>query len=201
MDEPDPKGPAGSGPRPRTGSRTPASRLAISVRSRGTDIAKTGRADPIGRDSRPSGRCPDSGRLPPDGRRLYGHRHDGLAGHREASGRLGCRTESGRLPEHARDVLRGRLHARREGLPDGGLNIAHEAVRRHASGPRRSRAALRLLGRRREVTELTYAELDAETNRSANVLAMLGVHSGDRVFALVGRITELYVAALETLKA
>lgn len=88
-----------------------------------------------------------------------------------------------------------------EDLPAGGLNIAHEAVRRHASGPRRSRAALRLLGRRGEVTELTYAELDAETNRFANVLAMLGVHSGDRVFALAGRIPELYVTALGTLEA
>jgi acetyl-CoA synthetase len=88
-----------------------------------------------------------------------------------------------------------------DGLPSGGLNIAHEAVGRHASGPRRGRTALRLLGRRGEVTELTYAELDAETNRFANVLATLGIHAGDRVFALAGRIPELYVTALGTLKA
>ena len=88
-----------------------------------------------------------------------------------------------------------------EGLPDGGLNIAHEAVTRHASGARRNRVALRLLGRRGEVTELTYGELDAESNRFANVLTSLGVRSGDRVFALAGRIPELYVAALGTLKA
>ena len=93
----------------------------------------------------------------------------------------------------ARDAL--------DGLPGGGLNIAHEAVSRHATTPRRNRVALRLLGRHGEVTELTYEGLDAETNRFANVLGTLGVGPGDRVFALAGRIPELYVTALGTLKA
>jgi len=87
-----------------------------------------------------------------------------------------------------------------DGLPNGGLNIAHEAVTRHANGPRRERVALRLIGRHSEVRQLTYRELEAETNRFANVLCGLGIGAGDRVFVLAGRIPELYVTALGTLK-
>jgi acetyl-CoA synthetase len=88
-----------------------------------------------------------------------------------------------------------------EGLPrGGGLNIAHEAVDRHASGPLRDRAAIRWLGKRGETREITYGRLRALTSRFANVLRDLGVGKGDRVFSLAGRIPELYVAALGTLK-
>ncbi len=93
--------------------------------------------------------------------------------------------------------------ARREldGLPGGlGLNIAHEAVDRHAAGPRRDHRALRWLGKRGEVRDFTYAGLSALTNRFANVLSRLGVGRGERVFLLAGRIPELYISALGTLK-
>jgi acetyl-CoA synthetase len=87
------------------------------------------------------------------------------------------------------------------GLPDGrGLNIAYEAVDRHAEGPRRDRVALRWLGRRGEVEDITYADLAARTSRFANVLARLGVGRGDPVYVMAGRIPELYIAALGTLK-
>jgi len=87
-----------------------------------------------------------------------------------------------------------------EGLPGGALNIAHEAVTRHAGGPLADTVALRFLPRHGEPRELTYAQLDLATNRFANVLALLGVERGERVFVLAGRIPELYVAALGTLK-
>jgi acetyl-CoA synthetase len=87
-----------------------------------------------------------------------------------------------------------------DGLPSGGLNIAHEAVDRHAAGPRRSHVALRHLGRRGVVRDVTYGELAELTNRFANVLADLGVEPGDTVFTLTGRIPELYVAVLGTFK-
>jgi acetyl-CoA synthetase len=93
--------------------------------------------------------------------------------------------------------------ARREldGLPGGrGLNIAHEAVDRHAAGADREHLALRWLGKRGEVRDFTYARLQGLTSRFANALASLGIGRGDRVFALAGRIPELYVAALGTLK-
>jgi acetyl-CoA synthetase len=89
-----------------------------------------------------------------------------------------------------------------DGLPHGrGLNIAHEAVDRHAVGPRAGRTALRWLGRKGQIRMLTYRELAKETNRFANALRGLGVQPGERVFLLLGRIPELYVAALGALKA
>ncbi|MGE5292964.1 MAG: acetate--CoA ligase [Micromonosporaceae bacterium] len=87
-----------------------------------------------------------------------------------------------------------------DGLPDGGLNIAHEAVDRHAAGPRADAAALRCVGRDGGVTEYSYRGLREQTNRFANLLASLGIGRGDRVFSLLGRVPELYITALGTLK-
>jgi acetyl-CoA synthetase len=87
------------------------------------------------------------------------------------------------------------------GLPDGrGLNIAHEAITRHATGARRDHTAIRWLGRRGETRDLTYADLERLSNRFANVLRSLGVGPGERVFTLLGRVPELYVAVMGTLK-
>jgi len=91
--------------------------------------------------------------------------------------------------------------AQLDGLPgNGGLNIAHEAVDRHAIGPRREKTALRWLGKEGQVRNITYSELRELTNRFANVLDRLGVGSGERVYSLMGRIPELYFAAHGTLK-
>ncbi len=88
-----------------------------------------------------------------------------------------------------------------EGLPAGrGLNIAHEAVDRHANGLRRDRVALRWLGKDGSKRDISYGELKSLTNRFANVLRSLGVGKGERVVSLAGRLPELYVAALGTLK-
>ncbi|MCX3059269.1 acetate--CoA ligase [Streptomyces beihaiensis] len=88
-----------------------------------------------------------------------------------------------------------------DGLPDGrGLNIAHEAVDRHA-GPRDAdRTALRCVARDNTVSTVTYGELARRTARFANALRALGVGRGDRVFTLLGRCPELYTAVLGTLK-
>jgi acetyl-CoA synthetase len=88
-----------------------------------------------------------------------------------------------------------------DGLPGGrGLNIAHEAVDRHARGPRADHIAMRWLGRDGSVTTATYAELASRSNRFANALRALGVGRGDRVFTLLGRVPELYLTAIGTLK-
>ena len=88
-----------------------------------------------------------------------------------------------------------------DGLPGGrGLNIAHEAVDRHAAGPRSTRIALRWLGRDDATQDITYAQLRDLTSRFANVLAGLGIGAGDRVFLLCGRIPALYVGLLGALK-
>jgi acetyl-CoA synthetase len=88
-----------------------------------------------------------------------------------------------------------------DGLPAGGLNIAYEAVDRHVAHGDGDRVALRWLGRRGGSRDISYAQLAAETNRFANALEGLGVKAGDRVFVLSGRVPELYIAALGTLKA
>ena len=88
-----------------------------------------------------------------------------------------------------------------DGLPrNQGLNIAHEAVDRHANGARASHLAIRWLGKSGTVEDYSYSRLNELTNRFANVLQQLGVGKGDRVFVLAGRIPELYIAALGTFK-
>jgi acetyl-CoA synthetase len=88
-----------------------------------------------------------------------------------------------------------------EGLPeDRGLNIAHEAVDRHAAGARSAHVALRCLDRRGARRDVTYGELADSTSRFANLLDALGIGGGDRVFVLMPRTAELYVAVLGTLK-
>jgi acetyl-CoA synthetase len=89
-----------------------------------------------------------------------------------------------------------------DGLPGGtGLNIAHEAVDRHVLHGRGQRVALRWIGKTGQRRELTYADLARETARFANALRALGVQPGERVFVLMGRLPELYVAVLGALKA
>ncbi len=93
--------------------------------------------------------------------------------------------------------------ARRElfGSSDGrSLNIAYEAVDRHAAGPLRDKIAVRWLGITGAVDDFTYRRLQDLTNRFAGALKSLGVGKGDRVFVLTGRIPELYIAALAALK-
>lgn len=95
------------------------------------------------------------------------------------------------------DAARGQL----DGLPrGGGLNIAHEAVDRHAKGARADKLAIRWLGRSGEIRDFTYLDLSRATSRFANVLRSLDVGKGERIFALSGRLPELYIAALGTLK-
>ena len=88
-----------------------------------------------------------------------------------------------------------------DGLPNQkGLNIAHEAVDRHANGPFRDRVAMRWLGKDGARLNFTYNDLKQQTNRFANVLKQLSVGREDRVFILAGRIPDLYISALGTLK-
>jgi acetyl-CoA synthetase len=84
---------------------------------------------------------------------------------------------------------------------DGALNIAHEAVDRHVQKGHGAQTAIRWLGRDGTRREITYGDLEALTARFANVLAAHGVAPGDSVFAMMGRVPELYVTALGTLKA
>jgi len=88
-----------------------------------------------------------------------------------------------------------------DGLPGGALNIAHEAVERHARGSRANRVALRWLGADGDSIGFTYADLSALASRFANALTTIGIARGDVLFLLAPRIPQLYIAALGALKA
>jgi acetyl-CoA synthetase len=94
----------------------------------------------------------------------------------------------------------GLARAALAGLPGGALNIGYEAVDRHAAGPVAGRTALRFVSSTADPVDIDYATLAGLTNRFANVLRQLGVGKGDRLFVLAGRIPELYVAVLGSLK-
>jgi acetyl-CoA synthetase len=96
------------------------------------------------------------------------------------------------------DDIRGSL----DGLPEGkGLNIAYEAVDRHASGELNGHVALRWLGSEGLAhREFTYGDLKGLSSRFANILKGLGIGKGDTVAVMSGRIPELYIAALGILK-
>jgi acetyl-CoA synthetase len=87
-------------------------------------------------------------------------------------------------------------------LPDHqGINIAYEAVDRHADNQIRNTVALRWIRKDRSFEDFTYGELKILTSKFANVLAHLGIRKGERVFSLLGRIPEMYISVLGSLKS
>ncbi len=80
------------------------------------------------------------------------------------------------------------------------LNLAYLAIDQHANSHRRDKVALYWEGENGEMESYTFSELSALTNKFANVLAGLGLAKGDRVFTLMGRIPEVYIALLGSLK-
>lgn len=88
-----------------------------------------------------------------------------------------------------------------DGLPmQKGVNIAYEAIERHAKGRLKDTIALRWIQKDKTTKDFSYQDLHKLSSRFANVLTTLGVKKSERVFALSGRIPELYIAALGTLK-
>ena len=79
---------------------------------------------------------------------------------------------------------------------DGTLNAAYNAVDRHVAEGRGERVAIHFEGEPGDTRTLTYADLQRETSRAANVLASLGVVSGDRVVIYLPMVVEAVVAML-----
>ncbi|MGO9067760.1 acetate--CoA ligase [Mycobacterium sp.] len=108
--------------------------------------------------------------------------------------------------DHARRVFDwSDVPALCEGMGSGGCNIAYAAVDRHVDGPVAARTALRFIADTGAAGELvthdiSYAELGRLARRFTNVLRSLGVGKGERVFAIMGRIPELYVTVLGGLR-
>ncbi|WP_435099504.1 AMP-binding protein [Arhodomonas sp. AD133] len=85
---------------------------------------------------------------------------------------------------------------RLDGLPGGGINIAHEAADRHVRAGDGARVAVRYIEPRGRVSEWTYADLAERSACTAAALANLGVVPGDRVAWLGGRRPELFAMLL-----
>ena len=90
-----------------------------------------------------------------------------------------------------------------DGLPDGAINIAHEAVDRHVANGFGSVTALRWLGKSGERLELSYADLSAASARFASIFGGprplgRGARGCSRCSAVSLRF---FYAALGTLKA
>lgn len=87
------------------------------------------------------------------------------------------------------------------GMPDGALNIGYEAVDRHGRGALADHVAIRWQPKRGDSVDITYGELSVRTSEFADALTQLTGGTGARVATLAGRVPELYIAALGTLKA
>jgi acetyl-CoA synthetase len=88
-----------------------------------------------------------------------------------------------------------------DGLPGGGINIAHEAIDRHAKGPLKDKVAMIWEGSDGTTLRYTFEDMRRESNRFANALQGLGIKKGDRVFVFLDRVPECYFAVFGTLKA
>ncbi len=79
---------------------------------------------------------------------------------------------------------------------NGQYNYVHNALDKHASGPKQNSVALIWEGEDGEVRRWTYRELWQETNQAAHALRSLGIAKGDRVGIYMPMIPEVVVATL-----
>lgn len=81
----------------------------------------------------------------------------------------------------------------------GKVNMAHEAIDRHAKSWRKNMVALYYIDDER-YEKYTFQEMKYLSNRFANVLKKYNIGKGDRVFTFVPRSPEVYVSILGILK-
>lgn len=88
---------------------------------------------------------------------------------------------------------------------NGQINICYEALDKHLTTAVRNKTALRCISKNwpndfRAVNDISYKELSDRTCQFAHALGRLNIKKGEKVFALLPRIPELYVTALGTLR-
>lgn len=82
----------------------------------------------------------------------------------------------------------------------GQVNMAHEAIDRHAETYRKNKVALYYRDANRD-EKYTFREMKEWTNKAGNILRTFGqVEKGDRVFVFMPRTPELYFSILGTIK-
>jgi len=81
----------------------------------------------------------------------------------------------------------------------GKLNIAYEAIDRHAEGNRKDKIALYYSDASRD-EKYTFSEMKEKSNQAGNFLKQIGIQKGDRVFIFMPRTPELYFSLLGAVK-
>ncbi|MEH7136872.1 acetate--CoA ligase, partial [Priestia megaterium] len=82
----------------------------------------------------------------------------------------------------------------------GLINMAYEAIDRHANSEKRNKIALYYSDKQRN-EEYTYQDIKVNSNKSGNVLKnQAGVKKGDRVFIFMPRSPEFYFVLLGAIK-
>ncbi|MCE5167903.1 acetate--CoA ligase [Paenibacillus profundus] len=81
----------------------------------------------------------------------------------------------------------------------GKVNMAYEAIDRHAANGRGDKVALHYSDAERDES-YTYDDMRRKTNQFANVLRKHGIQKGDRVFIFMPRTPELYFSFMGVLK-
>src|SRR5574340_1200290 len=86
------------------------------------------------------------------------------------------------------------------GVIDNKVNIAYEAIDKHAQTWRKNKIALYWEGADGTCQKYTFLEMKKLSDKCANMLQMLGVKKGDRVFIFLPRLPELYISMVAIAK-
>ncbi|KAB2832339.1 MAG: AMP-binding protein, partial [Candidatus Brocadia sp.] len=84
--------------------------------------------------------------------------------------------------------------------PANRVNIAYEAIDKHAQSWRKNKVALYWEGPDGACQKYTFLEIKTLSDKCANMLRSIGVKKGDRVFIFLPRLPELYVSLIAIAK-
>ncbi|GAA0382744.1 acetate--CoA ligase [Bacillus horti] len=81
----------------------------------------------------------------------------------------------------------------------GKINVAYEAIDRHAEGARKHKIALYYSDATRDES-YSFQDMKEKTNQAANMFKHIGIEKGERVFIFMPRSPELYFGLLGAIK-
>lgn len=79
-------------------------------------------------------------------------------------------------------------------------NIGYICTTQQCKAGRKDKVAMRWIDHNRVKKDITFSEMDEQTNRFSNVLNNLGFNKGDIFFTFLPKTPEQFVAFLGTLK-
>ncbi|MBW6512827.1 MAG: AMP-binding protein [Desulfuromonadaceae bacterium] len=82
----------------------------------------------------------------------------------------------------------------------GQYNIGHICTRQQCDAGRSDRVAMRWIAPALDTTDITFRELEQQTNRFANAISALGLEKGDVLFTFLPKMREQIFAFLGSLK-